>query len=81
MAVAANVMAGTMTSSPGPMLSVASAVCRAAVPLQTATAAAAPTHAANARSNSSTLGPVVSQSARSTAATDSTSASWMLWRA
>ena len=51
------------------------AVCRAAVPLATATASAAPTKSAKARSSSPTFGPVVSQSERSTSETAAMSSS------
>ena len=41
LAVAANVSAGTITSSPGPMARACIAACKAAVPLETATASRA----------------------------------------
>ena len=74
-AVAAKVIAGTITSSPGPIPSDAYAACNAAVPLFTATACFVPTNDANASSNSVTFGPVVSQSEHITSLTAFTSSS------
>src|SRR5688500_20400868 len=45
---AAEVIAVTITSSPGPTATACTAACRAAVPLQTTTACVAPTLAASA---------------------------------
>jgi len=53
--VATQVYVGTITSSPGPTPSAASAVINAAVPEVTPTAWRAPTAWANARSNCATL--------------------------
>src|SRR6266545_299019 len=64
-----------MTSSPGPMPAANTAAWSAAVPELTATAWAAPTAAATARSNSATRGPVVSRPPRSTASAACTSSS------
>src|SRR5437867_5435276 len=75
LADAAKVRAGTMTSSPGPIPAANTAAWRAAVPELTATACAAPTAAATARSNSATRGPVVSRPPRSTASAACTSSS------
>jgi hypothetical protein len=60
-AVNAAVMAGTTTSSPGPMSSARSASAMASVPLATPTACAAPAAAANSASNASTSGPSTNQ--------------------
>jgi hypothetical protein len=59
-------MAGTMTSSPGPMPRACIAVCSAAVPLLTASGGAAPTYAPTDCSKAATFGPVVSQFDRTT---------------
>ena len=72
--MAAKVSGVVTASSPGPMPAANAAACSAAVPLLTATACGAPTALANAASNSSTVGPVVSQSERSAVTTASTSA-------
>ncbi len=56
--VAMKVYDGTMTSSPGPTPSPASAVCRALVPLLVATPNSAPHHFAHSRSNSMPSDPV-----------------------
>src|SRR5581483_4545390 len=74
-AVAANVNAGTITSSPGPTPAARYARCSAAVQLDTATACPAPTHSAKVRSNASVRGPMVSQPDRSVSATASRSSS------
>ena len=59
-AVAGNVYAGTMTSSPGPISSASSARWSAAVPDDTTAACAVPTASASASSNSATFAPIVS---------------------
>ena len=56
-AVAMKVLAGTITSSPGPMPSARSASSNASVPLATPTQCGAPEKAAKAFSNSATSGP------------------------
>ena len=76
-AVAANVIVGTITSSPGPIPSAASATCRPAVHELTATAYDVPTKSANCRSNAFVLGPVVSQPEASVSTTSPISASLM----
>ncbi|KAF5041004.1 hypothetical protein DSECCO2_527490 [anaerobic digester metagenome] len=81
MAVAAKVMAGTSTSSPGRRPSTWHMACSAAVPLETATPQAAPAKRATASSKAGTTGPVVSQSERSTSATARMSSSSTDWRA
>src|SRR6185503_10147894 len=75
LALAAKVMAGTITSSPGLMRSARMAQCSAAVPELTATPSPAPQWAAKACSNSDTRGPVVSQPEQSASTTALTSAS------
>ena len=75
LALAAKVMAGTITSSPGLMRSARMAQCSAAVPELTATPSPAPQWAAKACSNSETRGPVVSQPEQSASTTALTSAS------
>src|SRR5688572_25148705 len=74
LAVAQNVSGLVTTSSPGPTPDASSDRCRPAVHELTATACAAPTLSANARSNAATRGPVVSQPDASTSATASASA-------
>ena len=61
LAVATHVNAGTITSSPGPIPSAASARWSAVVHEVVATPCATPWRSANSRSNSATLGPWVSQ--------------------
>ena len=56
-AVAVNVSAGTITSSPGPMPAAASAIRRAAVPELTPTDSRTPQYPANSCSNDSTSEP------------------------
>ncbi len=68
-AVDRKLIAGTMHRSRGPTSSAASARCSAAVPLEQAAAARAPTAAARADSNSPTFGPWASRSLRNTATT------------
>ena len=75
LAVAGNVYAGTITSSPGPISSARSARCSAAVPDDTAAAWAVPTALAIAASNSSTFGPIVSWPVAITSSTAASSAS------
>src|SRR5690349_4937855 len=58
-AVARNVNAGTITSSPGPSPNAAHAKCNAAVPEDTATANGDPVHSATAASNAAVRGPMV----------------------
>src|SRR3989304_4787558 len=60
-AVAAKVMTGVITSSPGPMLRTLIDRCSAAVQLFTETAYFAPTYSAKVFSNSAAFGPPVSQ--------------------
>src|ERR1019366_10426585 len=62
LAVAQNVMGVVIASSPGPNPAANATPCNAAVPELKLTANLAPTHSANASSNSSIFGPVVSQS-------------------
>ena len=69
LAVAAKVIGGTMTSSPGARSRAATAAWSAAVPLDNATAWRAPTFAANASSNRPHRGPCVIASDRSAART------------
>src|SRR5271154_2449205 len=69
LAVAQKVMGVVIASSPGSSLAAKAAPCNAAVPELKLTACLAPTQAANASSNSATVGPVVSQSERSTSTT------------
>ena len=78
LAVAAKLMADTMTESPGPMPIAIKARCRAAVPLEQETAYCAPVTAASFFSKFSTAGPVVSQSLFKTPVTASIS-SWSIY--
>src|SRR2546427_11494248 len=71
---AQNVTGVVMTSSPGPIPNVASAVCSPAVQEFSASAPGAPTNAANSRSNVRVLGPVVIQADLSVSTTASISA-------
>src|SRR3954470_5773495 len=72
-AVAANVIAGTITSSPGPTPAARYARCSAAVQEDTASAWRTPRCSANACSKACVRGPAVSQPERSTSATASMS--------
>src|SRR5262245_27841318 len=72
-------MAGTTTSSPGPIPTARIAACSAAVPLLTATASRAPTARAKASSNSATRGPVVSHAERSVSTTAAMSSASIHW--
>src|SRR3954468_604903 len=74
-AVARNVNAGTITSSPGPNPNEAHARCNAAVPEDTATAYGDPVHSATAASNAAVRGPMVSQPERRHSATAARSSS------
>ena len=58
-AVAGNVYAGTITSSPGPIPSASTARWSAAVPEETATAWGTSQARASSASNSATFGPIV----------------------
>ncbi len=58
LAVAANVSVDVATSSPGSRSSSSIARCRAAVPLESATACSTPIFSANSRSKASTCGPM-----------------------
>ena len=80
MALAANVIALVITSSPGPSPAAWQAACSAAVPDENATAYGAPHAAAHASSNAATAGPWVSQSPRSTSTTAAMSSSSIDWR-
>src|SRR5256884_223373 len=71
---AQKVIGVVITSSPGPIPSVASAVCSPAVQEFSARAPGAPTNAANSRSNVRVLGPVVIQADLSVSTTASISA-------
>ena len=73
--VATKVIDGTITSSPGPSPAARPCRCSAAVPLETATACAAPAYSANAASNSAMRGPMDSHPDRYVAAMASISAS------
>ena len=57
LAVATQVKAGTITSSPGPTPMIVMATCNAVVQFETATACFTPVNSANFRSNSATYGP------------------------
>ena len=59
LADAAKVIGVVITSSPGRISAAEQAACKAAVPLETATAYLQPTYSATACSNCSTFGPVV----------------------
>src|SRR3989441_2255330 len=74
---ATNVMGVVMTSSPGPMPAVTSAVWRAAVQELSARAPGAPRAAANSVSNRLVFGPVVIQFERSVSTTSSISSAPM----
>ncbi len=78
-AVAAKVSGEVMASTPACNPAANAAPCNAAVPELKATANFAPTRAANASSNSPTVGPVVSQSERNTATTAAMSSSPIDW--
>ena len=58
-ALAMNVLAGTMTSSPGPMPSAVRVSCSASVPFATATAYSVPQKRAQLRSKDPTAGPPI----------------------
>ena len=70
-----NELAGTMTSSPGPMPSARSASDSASVPDDTPTAYALPQYAANSSSKASSSAPNVNAPWRATRATTSSSCS------
>ena len=72
-AVAGNVYAGTITSSPGPIPSASAARCSAAVPDDTATACSTSHARATSASSSATFGPIVSCPVPSTSATSASS--------
>ncbi len=78
-AVATNVIGVVMTSSPGPSPRPPYVACKAAVPDVTDTAGAPVTFSSSA-SNWPTIGPVVSQSPRSTSVTAAMSSSTIDWR-
>src|SRR5262245_28769419 len=73
LAAATKLMAGWMTSSPGPSSSASNARWSAAVPLATAIACLLPTCAANSRSNAATSGPIDSHPPRRTRSTAASS--------
>ena len=78
---AKNVIAGVITSSPGPMPATCSASSRAAVADATTRTGRPPASVESAASNALTLGPLVIQPERSTAATSAMVASSSVGRA
>ena len=78
---AKNVIAGVMTSSPGPMPHTCSASSSAAVADDTQRTGRPPTNADSAASNALSFGPLVIQPERSTSATSAIVASSSAGRA
>ena len=66
-AVAKNVKAGQMTSSPAPIPSASSTITIASVPFATPTVSGTPRYSAASRSNSATFGPKTKRPSSSTA--------------